>query len=197
MPGSAGPGRFRRRGEGRAPVGRRVGEARPLTALYAWRGLDEPRFELAFVELRGARLSAQGTQLGAGHKLEYALETGEGFVSERLQLECRTDRGTQTFDLQRGSKPLVGEVLDLDLGYSPLFNSLPVLRNRLHEGGEARDHVMAWVAVPELLVSESRQQYVPLGGGVVRFRSGSFSADLEFDGDGFVVHYPGLAERVV
>ena len=165
-------------------------------AVYAWRGLEEPLFELAFVELGEGRLRAQGTQLGAGHRLEYALETGEGFISERLQLECRTGQGPRTLDLRRGSKPFVGAVLDLDLGYSPLFNSLPVLRDRLHEGGEAHDYVMAWLAVPELTVSESRQQYSPLADGVVRFRTGSFSADVEFDADGFVVRYPGLAERV-
>jgi hypothetical protein len=165
-------------------------------AVYAWRGLEEPLFELAFVELGEGRLSAQGTQLGAQHRLEYTLETSEAFVSERLQLECRTARGTRTLNLRRGSRPLGGEVLDLDLGYSPLFNSLPVLRDRLHEGGEAHDYVMAWVAVPDLTVSQSRQQYSPLAERVVRFRSGSFSADVEFDADGFVVRYPGLAERV-
>jgi hypothetical protein len=165
-------------------------------AVYAWRGLEEPLFELAFVELGDGRLSAQGTQLGARHRLEYALETGAGFVSERLQVECRTAKGTRTLDLRRGSRPLVGKVLDFDLAYSPIFNSLPVLRDRLHEGGETHDYVMAWVGVPELTVSESRQQYFPLADGVVRFRSGSFSADVEFDADGFVVRYPGLAERV-
>jgi len=55
---------------------------------------------------------------------------------------------------------------------------------------------MAWVAVPELAVSRSRQRYVPLERGTVRFRSGSFTADIEFDADGFVLAYPGLAERV-
>jgi uncharacterized protein len=52
------------------------------------------------------------------------------------------------------------------------------------------------VNVPELFVERSAQRYVPLERGVVRYRSGSFSADIEFDADGFVVRYPGLAERV-
>ena len=98
--------------------------------------------------------------------------------------------------MRRGTKPLLGEVLDLDLGFSPLFNSLPVLRDRLHEGGDARDYVMAWVAVPELTVTRSQQRYLPLSRRVVRYRSGSFTADIEFDADGVVVGYPGLAERV-
>jgi hypothetical protein len=151
---------------------------------------------VAFVELERDRLGAQGTQLGAGYRVDYALETGARFVSERLWLECRSERGTRALDLRRGSAPLKGEILDPDLGFSPLFNSLPVLRDRLHEGGDSRDYVMAWVAVPELTVSRSRQRYVPLERGTVRFRSGTFAADIEFDRDGFVVSYPGLAERV-
>jgi uncharacterized protein len=164
--------------------------------VYAWQGLERPLFEVAFVDVRSERLRAEGTQLGDGYRLEYALETSDGFVSERLQLDCRTARGMKTLDLRRGAGPLAGEVLDVDLGFSPLFNSLPVLRDGLHEGGGGRDYVMAWVAVPELSVSRSRQRYLPLERGVVRFRSGSFTADVEFDADGFVVRYPGLAERV-
>ena len=55
---------------------------------------------------------------------------------------------------------------------------------------------MAFVNVPEFSVQRSVQRYVPLDRGVVRFRSGTFTADIEFDADGFVVRYPGLAERV-
>ena len=76
------------------------------------------------------------------------------------------------------------------------LRSLPVLRHALHRGGEARDLTMAWVSVPDLAVSASEQRYEPLDRDVVRFRSGAFSADLELDADGFVVRYPGLAERV-
>jgi hypothetical protein len=44
--------------------------------------------------------------------------------------------------------------------------------------------------------SQSEQRYEPLGNGVIRFRAGDFTADIRFDGDGFVVDYPGLAKRV-
>jgi hypothetical protein len=112
-----------------------------------------------------------------------------------LLLECRRGGGTRTLELRRGSGPLKGEILDVDLAFSPLFNSLPVLRDRLHQRGVARDYVMALVGVPNLAVSKSEQRYLPLEDGTVRFRSGSFSADIEFDQDGFVRSYPGLAER--
>jgi hypothetical protein len=71
-----------------------------------------------------------------------------------------------------------------------------VIRDRLHFGGAARDYVMAWVDVPSLALTRSEQRYEPLRPGRVRFRSGAFTADVEFDGDGFVVLYPGLAERL-
>jgi hypothetical protein len=162
--------------------------------LYAWQGPGI--FELAFVDLSDDRLTARGTQLRAGYSLSYVLETSHMFVSERLVAEVETVHGAGTLDLRRGTKPLKDDVLDLDLQASPLFNSLPVLRDGLHEGGEAREYTMAFVRVPELAVERSEQRYVPLERGVVRYRSGTFTADIEFDADGFVVRYPGLAERV-
>jgi hypothetical protein len=52
------------------------------------------------------------------------------------------------------------------------------------------------VSVPDLTVEEAAQTYEPLGNGLVRFSSGSFTADLSFDEDGLVVLYEGLAERL-
>ena len=143
-----------------------------------WRGLDMPRMEIAYVDLDGAALRARGTQIGVAYELRYELEPGRlrADVVDGPSLDTGLDDGTDFFDL----------------GYSPLFNSLPVL------GGldRASDFVMTWVGVPTLEVSRSEQRYEPLGRGVVRYRSGSFVADIAFDADGFVTRYEGLAERV-
>ena len=146
-----------------------------------WLGLDEPRMELARVEVEGTVLRARGTQLGVAYELRYELEP------EVLRVEVVGDR---TLDVELGG-------LDcFDLGSSPLFNSLPVLRDGLLAGGKARDYVMRWVSVPELDVHEAPQRYEPLGGGVVRFSSEGFVADIRFGQDGLVDHYDGLAERL-
>ena len=114
--------------------------------LYAWQGPD--LFELAFVELGDDRLTARGTQLRSSYRLSYVVETSHMFVSELLRAEVETVHGIGTLDLRRGTKPLRDDVLDLDLASSPLFNSLPVLRDRLHEGaGDAREYTMAFVNV--------------------------------------------------
>jgi hypothetical protein len=146
-----------------------------------WRGLDAPRMEVARVDIDGGTLRGSGTQLGVAYELRYDL------APELLRLELVGERRLEV--------PLDG--LDFfDLGSSPLFNSLPVLRDRLLDRGEARDYVMRWVSVPDLEVDESRQRYEPLDASVIRFTSGSFVADIQFDEDGFVRGYPGLAERL-
>lgn len=55
---------------------------------------------------------------------------------------------------------------------------------------------MAWVSVPDLAVRPSRQTYTHLRPGHVRFSSGDFRSDLEFDDEGYVVDYPELATRL-
>jgi uncharacterized protein len=145
-----------------------------------WRGLDEPRMEIVHVEVSAANLLGSGTQIGVSYELRYEL------APDVLRLELVGDRTVE----------VALDGLDFfDLGNSPLFNSLPVLRDGLLEGGATRDYVMRWVSVPELEVSEQRQSYEPLPDHVVRFRSDDFVADIRFGDDGLVDHYPGLAER--
>jgi hypothetical protein len=146
-----------------------------------WSGVDEPRMEIARAERVGDGLRGAGTQIGATYELRYGLD------ADRLRLEIVGERRREVrldgFDF-------------FDLAFSPLFNSLPVLRDGLLDGGDPRDYVMRFVTVPDLEVVESEQRYEPVGDGKVRFRSGTFAADLDFDPDGFVVRYEGLAKRI-
>ena len=151
-----------------------------MSRTLIWSGLDGWRAEIAHVEAGGEVLSASGTQIGIAYELRYEL------TQQLLRLEVV---GGARRELDLGGADF------FDLGYSPLLNSLPVLRDGLLAGGPARDYVMAFVAVPSLDMTRAQQRYEPLGNRVVRFRSGDFTADLEYDEDGFVVCYPGLAIR--
>jgi uncharacterized protein len=152
-----------------------------------WTGLDATRMEIAHVDVDGPELRAQGTQVGiepAPYELHYVVEPG------RLRAEV----------VSGASLDLELDADFFDLGYSPIFNSLPILRYDLHRGGEARDFVMAWVSVPDLSVRRSEQRYEPIRPGLVRYR-GSHRPDtphfdLEVDDEGFVVRYPSLAELI-
>ena len=89
----------------------------------------------------------------------------------------------------------LADAVDVDLGAAPLFNTLPVRRLGLLAAapGTAHQLTMAWVLVPSLEVLPAGQTYTALGEGRVRYASGTFSADLELDADGYVTRYPGLA----
>jgi hypothetical protein len=87
--------------------------------------------------------------------------------------------------------------IDVDVSASPLFNVLPVRRLGLRDAEPGTVHriTVAWVLVPSLLVLPTEQVYTALGAGNVRFASEGFTADIQLDADGYVAHYPGLAER--
>jgi len=137
--------------------------------------------EVAHVASSWDGRSALGTQIGPDYELRYELD------GPLLRLEIVAVRETEIE---------LGDADFFDLGYSPLFNSLPVIRDGLLVAGPPRDYVMRWVDVPSLEASHVPQRYEPLAGRVVRYSSGTFSADIQFDADGIVVDYPGLARRV-
>ncbi|WP_328340933.1 putative glycolipid-binding domain-containing protein [Micromonospora sp. NBC_00421] len=89
------------------------------------------------------------------------------------------------------------DALDVDLGGSVLFNSLPIRRLGLAGATSSVEHriTVAWVLVPSLEVVAGEQVYTAVGPGRVGFASDTFRAELTVDDHGFVIRYPGLAER--
>lgn len=195
-----------------------------LTRLLTWRGLDFPRMELTDVDLGPDGLSARGVQIGTSgvaqgaedgeavdvpgrYRLDYELETDSDLVTARIALRARSEKGERRLDLTRdpdgvwhadAELPDLSGALDCDLGLSPLTNFMPVQRESITRGGEAKEFVMAWIAVPSLAVHRSEQRYEPIDATTVRYvgRHRSFEGELELDEDGFVVRYPGLGVRV-
>ncbi|MFD9931877.1 putative glycolipid-binding domain-containing protein [Streptomyces massasporeus] len=174
-----------------------------------WEVFASRGFETAWVQLGEGVLRARGRAVGIDPEpywISYELETAEGFVTRRLTVTAEAEAGTRTLDLLHdghgrwtaNGEPLpdVGGALDCDLGLCPLTNTMPVLRHRLHREPGAREFLMAWVSVPDLAVRPSRQTYTHLRPGRVRFSSGDFRSDLEFDEEGCVVDYPQLATRL-
>jgi hypothetical protein len=180
------------------------------TPTVAWVKEDPWGAELVAASISSRTLSANGVAIGsdpAPYRLDYSLETADGFVTARLAVTARREGWQHELDLRRSADgkwsantelPDLAEALDCDLGLSPLTNSMPVLRHGLLGSEGSIELVMAWVSVPDLTVVASRQRYTALGGNVVQFESldDTFTADLSFDTDGLVVDYPGLARRV-
>jgi hypothetical protein len=96
----------------------------------------------------------------------------------------------------------VDGALDCDLAWSPLTNTMPVLRHGLLEGGGPLDFLMAWVSVPDLHVYPSRQRYrfvrKSMTQSIIRYESASrdFVTELKFDPCGLCVEYPGIGRSI-
>ena len=204
-------------------------DAAGTTRLVAWMKADPPGAEAARVELTPDSLRATGVAIGSDpepYRLDYELETSSGFATCRVlvrtigegwsrQLELvRSPSGTWTqhsgstgsvrLPAPGGDLAPVAAALDPDLGLSPLFNTMPVLRERIHEAGSA-EFLMVWISVPDLSIHASPQRYTHIetrsdGERVVRFESlgegEDFLADIVFDADGLVLDYPGIATAV-
>jgi uncharacterized protein len=158
-----------------------------------WQREDAPGMEAVEVELHEDRLHARGVQLGTEYRMDWTLRTGAGWVTERLEIEVGGPHANR-LELTRAELP--EGALDCDIGFCPLTNAMPILRHRLHEGGAPVAFLMAWISVPDLTVHASHQRYEPVRPGTVRYRDETFTSELEFDEDGLVVRYPGLARRL-
>jgi len=118
----------------------------------------------------------------------------------------RTDDGFWLLDTGSGGRRSDFDgAVDIDLAFSPMFNTLPIRRLGLHRG--AGDHLltMVFVALPELTVEVVQQRYralSPLGEGerpaeaTVAFAWDAFTAELVVDAEAVVVSYPGVASRI-
>jgi uncharacterized protein len=78
---------------------------------------------------------------------------------------------------------------DIDLGWTPATNTIPIRRLEL-EVGETASITAAWVRFPELDVVANEQQYTRLADDRWRYRSGDFDFELITDpGSGLVLEY--------
>jgi hypothetical protein len=193
--------------------------------VLAWIGPDPVRVDAAQVTLGAGRLSARGTSTVAEYVVDWLLQTGAAWVTRSLSVRTRGDGWARSLELGRDDdgtwsalrredgRPAdrldvggLDNALDCDLGLCPFTNTMPVLRHDLvatARRGEPDDVelVMAWVSVPDLTLSVSPQRYSARGpasdgGAMIGFASGDFQTTIQFDRDGLVRDYPGLARRL-
>lgn len=181
--------------------------------VITWEVTESQGYETSWIELRGTTLLARGRAVGTvpnPHWISYELETGDHYVTRELRVHAATATGSHELHLRHDGHgrwtadgeplPEVEGALDCDLALCPLTNTMPVRRHGLHLTPGERTFLMTWVSVPDLTVHASPQTYTHLRrtehGGRVRFASGDYRSDVEFDADGLVIDYPGLARRL-
>ena len=117
----------------------------------------------------------------SGHRLLRLERSGTGW---------RVD-GVARPDLEGAEEP--------DLSVTPFCNTFPI-RRMPQAPGATRTLDTAFIDGDTLEVTRSRQRYERRGPGRLRYvdlgLSAGFEADLEVDGDGLVLRYEHLFERV-
>lgn len=134
--------------------------------------------------------------------VEYEVDADRGWRTRGAHVRWRTAGPTAEGDLRLTSgaggwtldgvtRPDLAGCVDVDLGFSPCTNTLPVRRLLLTAERSASIRVV-WVRFPGFAVDAGEQSYDHLGGNRWRYRSGTFTADLELAESGLVRDYAGV-----
>ena len=169
-----------------------------------WRRLDRPGYEAAHLEFRGGEWHLTGTAVFADGdlpcRLDYAVVCDATWCTRRTRVtgwiglepvEFRISAGPdRRWQFNGVECPLVVGCVDVDLGFTPSTNLLPIRRLGLAPG-EAGLVKAAWLRFPgfafepleQLYRRETERRYLYESGG------GRFSAPLEVNEVGFVTRY--------
>jgi len=167
-------------------------------------------------------LTAEGTVAVAGdlpYTLSYSLLTDARWRTQLLEVSARGAGWRRTVRVEHratrwqvttaaeghldDSLPGIEDprrldaAVDVDLGWSPFTNTLPIRRLQMLAAPVGTVHrlTMVFVRVPSLEVVPRQQMYTVLGDGRVGYASREFSTVLEVTPEGFVTDYPGVATR--
>ena len=183
----------------------------PAQSRMRWRRLDVAGREQARVDstATGWRLAGEldVEEAGVAARLRYTIDCDpqwrtrsaviEGEAAGRpIRVALAADgSGNWTRD---GETMLALEgALDVDLGFTPATNTLPIRRLALAVGDSAPVR-SAWLRFPELRLEPLEQTYTREAGQCFRYRAvvdgEPFIARLDTDEFGRVVHYEGLWE---
>jgi hypothetical protein len=181
-----------------------------------WRRLDVPGHEDARIEQlpSGWRLTGRVdvTEGGVAACLAYRIDCDPAWRTRRASIEGNAGGRPIRFALaadgagrwtRDGSPvPELDGALDVDLGFTPATNTLPIRRLALPVGAAAPVR-SAWLRFPELRLQALEQTYTRLAPLVYRYEAmvdgERFTARLDTDDCGRVLSYEGLwqAELVV
>jgi hypothetical protein len=136
--------------------------------------------------------------------VEIAMRSGAASEPRTLKLTVAPDQRWQ-IEREPGLEPAMPaddvvtlhDLVDVDLGFSPVTNTLPI--RRLEPAiGEAIAVTAAWVRFPELTVEPLSQRYIRLAERRYRYESagGAFVAEIKVDDLGLVTTYEGGWRRI-
>ena len=183
----------------------------PRESQARWRRLDVPGREEACVEhtVTGWRLSGEldVEEAGLAARLRYTIECDPEWRTRSALVEGEAGGASIRFSLAADGEgqwtrdgapqPDLSGALDVDLGFTPATNTLPIRRLALAVG-ESAPVRSAWLRFPELRLEPLEQTYTREAEQTFRYRAlvdgEPFVARVDTDVFGRVVRYEGLWE---
>lgn len=172
-----------------------------------WRRLDVPGHEIAELERAGDGWELRGVALlayeGEPCRVEYRIKCDAAWETRHLQVAGQVGARPLLLLLSRTREgewqadgrpvPALRDCVDVDLGFSPSTNLLPIRRLQLAVGGHAAVRA-AWVRFPTLELEVLEQTYTRLGADRYCYESagGTFRRELTVSDEGWVTDYPDL-----
>ena len=181
------------------------------TSILFWRRTDIEGFERLELSVEPDVVTATSTVLcleAGGFRLDHRWRLDPGWRAQSVTVERWNAQGHGLLHLERVGKgwrvndmarPDLDGAEEPDLSVTPFCNTFPI-RRTAEEKGASLTLDTAFIDGPALTVARSSQRYDRQGPGRVRYvdlgLSAGFEADLVIDGDGLVLSYEHLFERV-
>ena len=172
-----------------------------------WRRIDLPGHEVATIvrEADGWRIDGVAVLVASGQpcRLAYDIRCDarwvtqscaiRGLVGERPVHLAVERSASAVWSIDGTTQPALVGCDDVDLGFSPSTNLLPIRRLALPLGARA-DVRATWIRFPELTAEVLEQTYTRVSADRYLYESagGSFRRELQIDAFGCVIDYPGL-----
>jgi hypothetical protein len=175
--------------------------------MIAWRRLDLPGHEIATIipDADGWRVDGVALLVESGRpcRLEYEIRCDARWTTQRCGIRGHVGGQPVSLEIERSSTavwsiggvevPALESCEDIDLGFSPATNLLPIRRLALPVGAHAIARA-AWIRFPELTAEVLVQSYSHVSADRYVYESagGAFRRELQVDAFGCVIDYPGL-----
>jgi hypothetical protein len=172
-----------------------------------WQWVQSPGLERFEFSRIGDERVFRGTILTLSHdapaEAKYEIACDRSFRTKNAKISLVDASGERTLkiDARDGrwfengrENQVVNGAIDIDLGWSPSTNTLPLKRLKLEIGQSSGEFVAAWVRFPELTLQPLPQEYIRLAERQYCYssRGGAFVAKLTVDKDDLVMDYEGF-----
>jgi uncharacterized protein len=171
--------------------------------------------ESARVQLSGNRIKAYGrivagaTKVHPAFSASYDLVTDDAGATKRLSLSLTLAERDRQLSIARdeenmwsvsghqgqSARAAFSGALDVDVVFSPFFNALPLRRTGIYTRHDSVSVPVVYVMLPELSVNLATITYTS-GSDGIKLHSPVADTTVSVDDNGFILDYPGLAERI-